>query len=293
MLFRLHALFHRLEARRLAYEGGTLETLAAKLRAVSEIPTSCDQFAPPSSTWGLQRQELYELDDHINKNYLPLELGDIFERVNANSTKKYILLAQPCDLMVRSDGKRHPELHRLPIAEVVGAEEAPRYSEEMPYFDTSPSKRWYVKLKAVQFVRGCILDLCVLNQDGIARLVINGIAPSGIRPAWKARHDILLRLWGRAVRRADLLAPVANESQVVTQAKQKIARDIGGVLFDDDLFKGNLTEAGGVRALTYDCKRVGRMSRARAMGLLMSYTAALGRPAYDRDFGTKATMGNA
>lgn len=285
MLFRLHAMFHRLESRRLAHDGGALEAIAAKLRTVSGIPTRCDLLPTPGSAWALQREEWYELDDHINKNHLPLELGDIFERVGGDSVKKYILLAQPCDLMVRGDGQRHPEPNRVPLAEVVPADTTPHYSEEMPYFDTSPATKWFVKLKSVHFVRGFLLDLCVFNQDGVVKLTVDGNAPSGIRPAWKARHDILSRYWGRAVRKAEMFAPVANESQAVTQVKQKFARDLGGLLFDDDLFKGSLAEAGGVRSVTYNCKRVGRLSRARAIGLLMSYTATLGRPAYDRDFG--------
>ena len=258
MLFRLHAMFHRLESRRLAHDGRALEAIAAKLRTVSGIPTRCDLLPTPDSAWALQREELYELDDHINRNHLPLELGDIFERVGGDSVKKYILLGQPCDLMVRGDGKRHPELHRVPLAEVVPADKMPHYSEEMPYFDASPSKKWFVKLKTVHFVRGCLLDLCVFNQDGVARLAVDGNAPAGMRPAWTARHDILSRHWGRAVRKADMLAPVANESQAVTQVKQQVARDLGGLLFDDDLFKGSLAEAGGVRSVTYNCKRVGR-----------------------------------
>lgn len=285
MLFRLHAMFHRLESRQLAHAGGALEAIAAKLRTVSEIPTRCDLLPTPGSAWALQREELYELDNHINKNHLPLELGDIFERVGADSVKKYILLAQPCDLMVRGDGKRHPEPHRVPLAEVVPAEKTPFYSEEMPYFDVSPLKKWFVKLKTVYFVRGCLLDLCVFNQDGVARLPADGNVPSGIRPAWKARHDILSRYWGRAIRKADMFAPEASESQAVSQDKQRIANDVGGLLFNDDPFKGILATAGGVRALTYNCKRVGRLSRARAIGLLMSYTATLARPAYDRAFG--------
>ena len=287
MLFRLHAMFHRLESRRLAYDGGALEAIAAKLRTVSGIPTRCDLLPTPGSAWALQREELYELDDHINKNHLPLELGDIFERVGGGSAKKYILLAQPCDLMVRGDGKRHPELNRIPLAEVVPAEKMPYYSEEMPYLDASPSKRWFVKLKTVHYVRGCILDLCVINQDGVARLTVNGNAPSGMRPTWKARHGIMSRYWGRAVRKADMLAPVANESQATSQVKKRIARDLnlGSLLFDDDLFKGMLADTDGVRSVKYNCRRVGRLSRARAIGLLMSYTATLGRPAYDRAFG--------
>ncbi len=285
MLFRLHALFHRLESRRLAHQDGNLESIAAKLRAVSGIPTNCELFPPPSSAWTLQREELYESDEYINMNHLPIDLGDIFERVGTVSTKRYILLAQPCDLMVRSDGRRHPELHRVPLAEVVLADARPHYAEEMPYFDESSTKRWYIKLKQVHFVRVCILDICVFNPDGTAKLSVTGSAPPDIRPAWKARREILSRYWRLAINRADIFTPAANESEAVKQYRQKIAGDIGDLLFEDDLFKGSLTDAGGVRTLTYNCKRVGHLLRTRAIGLLMSYTATLGRPAYEREFG--------
>ncbi len=286
MLFRLHALFHRLESRRLAHEGGVLEQIAGRLRAVSGIPTSSDLFTPPSSAWTLQREEMYESDGHINKNHLPIEIGDIFERVGAESTKRYVLLAQPCDLMVRNDGKRHPELQRVPLAEVACTDKAPYHSEEMPYFGTSPKEKWHAKFKLVYFVRPYILDLCVLNQDGIARLVLGSSAPSNVRPAWKERHKVISSLVNKIVRKADQVAPAAEDTGAVKQAKQKIVQDLGGVFFNDDLFKGSIAEADGIRTVTYDCKRIGRLSRARAIGLLMSYTASLSRPAYDRDFGT-------
>jgi hypothetical protein len=156
---------------------------------------------------------------------------------------------------------------------------------EMVCFDDSPSKRWFVKLKSVNFVRGEILDLCAFNKDGIARVAIDGSAPSGSRPTWKKRHDILARYWRNAVRKADKLAPVAREPQVLTEYKKGIAKDLGGLLFDDHPFKGTVVEADGIRSVTFNCRRVRRLSRDRAMGLLMSYTATLGRPAYDREFG--------
>jgi len=286
MLFRLHAMFHRLESRRLAHEGGKLEVIAGTMRAVSEIPIKCN-LPTPSRAWELQRKELYEYGGYINKNHLPLELGDIFEKDGGTSSKKYILLAQPCDLMVRNDGKRYPEPHRLPLAEIVLVSEdrRPEYSEEMQYFDTAPGKKWYVKFKLVHFVRGCLLDLCVFNQDGVAKLTVDGNAPSGIRPAWKARHDTLSRHWGRAVRNADMLVPAADESEAVKQYREKLKKNLGDRLFDDEPFKGKLTDTNGLRSLTFNCKRVCRLSRARAIGLLMSYTATLARPAHDRLFG--------
>lgn len=284
MLFRLHTMFHHQESRRLAHDGGHLETIAAKLRAVSGIPTNSELLPPPPSAWTLQREELYEQANHINKHLLPLELGDIFEKVGVASNKRYILLAQPCDLMVRSDGKRHPELHRVALAEVVPAQREPNYSEEMPCFDESPATHWYVKFRTIHFVRPCILDLCVLNQDGISKLIVSGSAPANIRPSWGKRHEILRRYWRKAIRKAEMLVPGDGDSQDVRQFKQNIKRDFSKLLFDDDLFTGNFTEEENVRLVTYNCKRVGRLSRARAIGLLMSYTSTLARPAYDRTF---------
>lgn len=49
------------------------------------------------------------------------------------------------------------------------------------------------------------------------------------------------------------------------------------------LFKGTLVDKDGRRSISYNCRRVGRLSNARAFGLLMAYTSCLGRPAYDRD----------
>lgn len=282
MLFRLHALFHRLEARRLAHEGGDLEKLAERLRVVSGIPTDCGDCDPPSSAWLLQKQELYEQDEHINRYHLPIEVGDIFERQRADSLKRYVLLAQPCDLMVRSDGERHPELRRVPLVEICATPERPQYAEEMPCFGQSLSEHWYVKLRMVHYVRPCILDLCVFNQDGTAMLPIDGSAPSGLRPSWKARFSVLEKEFGRNVCKADLLAPSSSDSPGMKRAKEHLGEKLGSLFFDDDVFKGKLVSQDDVRSVKYDCRRVGRISRARAMGLLLSYTGTLGRPAYDR-----------
>ena len=280
MLFRLHSMFHRSESRQRAHDGETLEEIAAKLRAVSGIATP-GHLQIPDSAWALQREELYELGDYINKNHLPLDLGDIFERTEGNSTKKYILLAQPCDLMVRRNGKRHPDLRRIPLVEMTSSDKPSRYSEEIPYFDESPSKKWFVNLKIVHFVPACLLDLCAFNQDGVAKLAMTEDPPSGIRPAWKERHRILSRHWEKAI---EMLAVLDTDSNAVKQTKQQIKKSLRHLLFDD-LFKGDFSSDDGVRSITCNCRRISRLSRTRAIGSLMSYTATLGRPAYDRTFG--------
>jgi hypothetical protein len=280
MLFRLHALFHRLESQRLAHEGGELETIARRLRSVSQIPT-LTAFVPASTTWQIQRKELYEPAEHLNKNHLPLELGDIFIKTNTESRKCYILLAQPCDLMVRSDGRRKPEVVHVPLAEIAPAPDRPQFSEEMEYFGESPSKNWYVKLKRVHQVRVNLLDLCTFNDEGSATMQVDDEPPDSIRPAWKARYAILAKLFGRLLKQLDVLSPSEGELPGVKEIKSGLMSD----LLDEGLFKGKAFNQNDRPIIAYNCRRVCRLSRARAFGLLMIYTGLLSRPAYDRPFG--------
>ena len=283
MLFRLHTLFHRLESRRRAHEGGELEMIASRMRSVSDIPTKT-QFMIASSTWEIQRSELYESAAYLNQNHLPLEVGDIFEKIGSNSRKRYVLLAPPCDLMIRKDGKRHPELVHVPVAEVVPTPDPPRHATEMEYFGENPNERWYVKLKQVHQVSVCLLDLCVFNDDGSATIRVDGEVPEMIRPAWKARYAILVRLFRGRLNRMNSLSPVVGETQDVTNVKARIRLELGSDLLNEGLFKGALLEQNGIRSIAYDCRRIGRLFGSRAFGLLMDYTACLSRPAYDRDF---------
>lgn len=283
MLFRLHALYHRLESRRLAHEGGELETIASRLRAVSQIPTQT-KTVPESSTWAIQRKELYEPAEYLNGNHLPLEVGDIFERTDTESKKRYILLAQPCDLMVRSDGKRSPEIARVPVAEVIRRPEPPKQSSEMAYFGSSPNERWYVNLKQVHHVRICVLDLCVFNEDGSAKIQPDATVLDKIRPAWKARYRILSKVFRKRVTRIGLLSQAENESAAITTLKQKLRTELTGDLLNEEPFKGSLVEINGQAGIAYNCRRISRLFGARAYGLLMDYTSSVGRMAYDRDF---------
>mgnify|MGYP000403925672 CR=1 FL=1 len=284
MLFRLHALFHRLESRRLAHSDGELEVIAKRLRSVSHVPTY-SAFSPVSSTWHIQQKELYEPQEHINRNHLPIELGDIFEKTETGSDKHYILLAQPCDLMVRKDGKRSPDIVYAPIAEIVHADYPPPNSEEIPYYKEQNNGRWYVKLKYINHVRLCLLDLCVFSGDGNAIINIDAEPLEDIRPTWQARHDVLLKEYRRIIRRIDLMMPNTQDSGDVKQYKHHLKAHLSSPLLGEGLFKGKLIEDGNERKIQYNCRRIGRLSRTRAFGILMAYTSCLSRPAYDRPFG--------
>jgi len=284
MLFRLHSLFHRLESRRRAHEGGELEAIAQRLRSVSHIPTQTDS-RPASSTWRLQHEELYESGDYLNQNHLPLDLGDIFVKTGTGSTKRYILLAHPCDLMVRSDGKRHPEIIHVPLAEIVCDDKCPDKAEAIPYFGDDPDKSWFVKLKRAQQVRVGVLDLCVFNAGGEAIIPIEDEPSGAMRPSLRARYPIVAEAFGSVIRCIAMLIPENKDSKDTKRTKEALKKPLSGAILQEGLFNGEIKEKDGKRQIHYNCQRIGRLTRARAFALLLAYTGCQGRPALDRDFG--------
>ena len=78
-LFRVFGLFHQDETRKLAKQNADLYKLADRVRAISLISTS--SFTTPNyNTMALQRLERYELAEYLNAHYIPIELGDIFQK---------------------------------------------------------------------------------------------------------------------------------------------------------------------------------------------------------------------
>ena len=137
-LFRLHGIFHRTELRKNSHTDTQLSELLDRLRAVSQIPTD-SKSVPSLSSWRLQQLEMYDSGDYINGLHLPIEVGDIFQKTSGGSTKSFILLGQPCDLMVRtSDGKRSPEITEVLLAEIVSSNEPKPNSELLSYFGDEP-----------------------------------------------------------------------------------------------------------------------------------------------------------
>ncbi len=85
-----------------------------KLKKMREIRAIQEIMSPPgidaeskSKLHEWRVSEVFESEDLVNQIHSPLMCGDIF--VNINTEIKFILLAQPCDISVRADGKRSTE----------------------------------------------------------------------------------------------------------------------------------------------------------------------------------------
>ena len=150
-LFRLFEIF-----RREAFQEETvkdenrlqLEDAIVKIRKIREIRTIEDHQIPENQRLTLRRKELYDSETYINKGHLPLELGDIF-KING---KYYILIAQPCDLMIRSEGasegKRKAQSVTLARISVPDMPEKldPLFNYLIEYYDPDSFKHAVVKI---------------------------------------------------------------------------------------------------------------------------------------------------
>jgi hypothetical protein len=294
MFFRIYSGFQRRDFIGKACSNVELNNAISEIRKVNGISTKPDSYSSQSNAIVLQHNELYEDVDCLNKNHLPIELGDIFEKSDAGDSKKYILLHQPCDLVIRSDGKRSRENKRYALLEVKKMpkeefenkkKEEKSYIEELWYYSISDEERWAVNFKSVFMIKECILDLCVYNNDGISKYASGQDAEIyGIRPSLIERHIRITKQLKKISGECNKILEDLKIDDLVN--KNKIKKTIYENRFQDDLFKVNYNEQQEDNfTLTYNCKRTGRLQYERAIGLLAEYYSVMQRPAYPPDFG--------
>jgi hypothetical protein len=284
-LFRLHGMFHRAALREMAHGDTELRGVVDRLRKVSHLPTNSDA-APIASSWKIQQMEMYEPGDYINKMHLPLDVGDIFQKTDGSSSKAFVLVGQPCDLMVRSDGKRHPEVADVVLAEIFPSQNEKRHCVPLPYFGDNPATTHYVRLRLVHVVHPCVLDMCVFNTDGQAKMDLSMLCPTGLTQAWQARFRFVQEHARRVLQTYETFGQgKANDSVMEEAFRQEAVRIFPPHVSNRGLFKARIDLRQGVQCISVNCKRIMRLCRPRAVALAVNYAAYSSRPAFEHDVG--------
>lgn len=270
-LFRLYNSYHRRQARELAARRKRVRQLVEKAREVL-VFGGHHTDAPPSKAVEVIRSELYEPKSYINKLKLPLEAGDVFEVKIKNKWKQFVLLNQSCDLVVRSSGRRSEFTHTAILARITKDESTKTYKSELPYF--ADGRSGYVLLRDNLFIPLWVLDLCVFNENGEARITLTDSAPSGLVAHWP-KHFEFVR--GKATdlfdkikalppkKRLELSPHLANVStnQVYTVAPSVDIR---------------------ARKVVFEIRRTERLNASRVQGILSDYAQVVARVGYDHDY---------
>jgi hypothetical protein len=301
-LFRILGLFLRREARRRAAGDTPLRDLADEVRGLAG-PTSLDPKAEDTKAKEIRRLELYEDGDYLNKHHTPIDLGDVFEVVKNpgkkdESRKRYLLVAQPCEMMVRVQptpgGRRRPTAVEAVLIEVV--KEKPKGAHyQLDYFEPN-SEHAYAVFGRARVANLNILDLCVFRQDGQAEIASTDQAAAGLIPSWRARHAVVLRHLASCLkefgRLQSALAPVDSKEKD-KEKKAAAAAALSALMRccvdrefgPNPLFSLILAPEEGGGRLKFSCQRIRRLSQPWAGALLTEYAHNLSRAAFEHDFG--------
>jgi len=278
-LFRVFAILMRHEARERLYgNDAEMRSRIAEARRVSAVPLGAEVAfgaePPGREAVNIQRHEMYESGSFLNQYCLPLELGDIFEGANG---RWYLLLAQPCDLMVRPNGRRSYDdrcgrtatLIELIVGEST-SDAKPRLVE-VPFYDEETGRSAFVDFAKAHQIQLSVLDLCALNQEGEAAIDVDGPCASVVVEPWKRRHDDLRKLYRAALKRYETLAAkhlpndFKNLGLPVACTTARFRAMVDGTV------------------IRYGLHRRGRLNQPRSGALLTAFSQYQSRAAFEHD----------
>jgi hypothetical protein len=235
----------------------------------------------------LRLEELYESDELVNGYNDPLRNGDLFEIGEEADLKLWVLIAQPCDLMVRSNGERVRE-NNFKVAvlaplrtRALGVEAAAMkdgLTFSLDHYDHNGAQSAVVMLADATPANLHVLDLAVLNKDGGCQL--------------SARADPALSLPSRSWEKRDgkLRAHFAKVSRQIEDARKAhqdgVAELLAAAVIPRASPKKGFAKYGAYNngAYNYPIRRRGRIREPLATSLLNAYSRFLARDAYEHDY---------
>lgn len=260
-----------------------LHLAVREIDPICEVKTSAKTDSVTKEAQRLQRDEIYETGEKINGVHLPIASGDIF---TDRQGQQYVLLAQPCDLMVRSAGYRRKNekdpRQMVPLAPLNKVESKfkdhglPSDQYELPHFN--PKERWSVRLNETYFLPIWLLDLAVFNDDGRCSLEKGQAASPLLISPWRTRLPLLLE---RAVAITSIFQKVTDPSVDKTALVQSYSRIPLGSLFEVEVTQS--AEAVPKWTLALKLTRTSRVTELHATSLLIEYAAYMARLAHPHD----------
>jgi hypothetical protein len=231
---------------------------------------------------------LYEAGKLINEFRDPLRNGDLFEIGSGDNPSMWVLIAQPCDLMVRSDGERNYEKNfkvavlapviRKPLGEKL--EIKPYHEFKLEQLDHDGLQAGSVVFTKATPVSLKVLDLVVLRADGTCEIDTNDADPfpTFSSMSWEARAQTLRRDFQKISNKIeDARKGKSGDAKAKELAEYVMPRAAPGAVIAQHAAydKGKFS---------YSIKRTGRVREPFASSLLAAFSRYLSRDAYEHDF---------
>lgn len=212
----------------------------------------------------LRQREVFLEGTGLNKLHAPLSCGDVFE-TQFEKGKKYLFLAQPCDLMVRKNGERRAEVGLLTLVnEDSEKQEHPgvhghRFFEIKGVFGND--RNWRIDFQNVIVVDLDVIEFAAFNTDGQVLLHRDHEEPS----------IMLTRGWSKRLNRAkSRIFPKDKKPVVPMICLGQHSAELEGSVIDD--------------SLSYPLRRIGRFEPNTATAILAAWATFQTRAALEYDF---------
>lgn len=286
-LFRVFGILMRRQAQLQMRQNDEISNAVIAARGVSAAPAEIANALTGANfsneALQMQRFEIYDQGDELNCFHAPIDLGDIFQC--ESDGKAYLLLAQPCDLMVRKNGMRsyekptHARLAAV-VELVTGANQKRENWGTLPFYEANEGKPAFANFARVHQVPLVVFDLCAMRQDGAATIDPNEDCPKTLIEPWQARHKKLCKFFGKALGQYEQLTAKNHDDDVTCIALPGSSNTL------------RLEPAVSDGKLRYGLKRVLRLRQPWSGALLTEFTQYQARAAFEHSFGPRAEPSN-
>ena len=263
--------------------------LAARVRKGADVSRAATEDRKPGLS-KLRKEEVFESPEIINSFHEPLRNGDVFELKHQDDTKLFILLAQPCDLMVRSNGERVREqffkVAVLAPIKTIGADEVVRagLGFELPNFLESENDRLMVKFSDAVVANLTVLDLCVTNRSGTCKITPGSLGEDIIIPngAWRKRVPKIDTSFKKHV--AKIENARTNNGKNGDRAASELAAAVTPSIAMSTKFDKYGTYDQDSKSFVYSAKRIGNVRPPLSASVLSAFSSYVSRDAFGHDF---------
>lgn len=240
---------------------------------------------PPTDITALRRADRYVEGDFLAELHLPLEPGDIFEKVEPavmlrgakrNSGKRYILLMQACDIAVRREGRRlgNPATLTLARLKKTRRDKVRAFDHQLEWYDeVGEGEVWCVQLLERLPIPARALEACVFGVGGFGVVDPTQERPAGLTPGWAKRFDEL-QVWRS--RQLAKYQELVND-KTGPELEKIISQHLSGTPDQVVEIKAEIDPNAG--KIAFGLRRVGRASDDDARLMLASAGNYTARPA--------------
>lgn len=263
-------------------------TRVRSLRAI-ELPAPPGQVHPNLADF--RKLEVWESSELLNKAFTPISSGDVFEAVVGElppnqPARRFLLLGQPCDIAIRSDGTRdQTTAYFVPLKKKPGATEGEKKLKEGLLQFQLDGEQWVCDFRASTVVNLSILDLSSLRDDGCVRVDGAQSVPGHLLPGLTAAAKTRMAPAEQAMGKAGVQPGIVQDFALQLSFRRD---DVYKHVHLPRLIAATQGEGGEPQRISWSLRRIGRIRMPFASAMLRDYLTVSGREAFDLDFAKPA-----